>query len=431
MIAAFPKALCLSIPLAVFAASAAPAAAGSESILVGNLVDYSGPTASVATPYGRGKQDAAAWINAHGGIGGVPIVLDTVDYAYEVPRALAQYQAWQQQGAVAIQGWGTADTEALLRFITEDKIPYFSGSYSAQFTDPAGKGPQTKRPSPYNFIMGPSYSDGLRALLQWARADWQQHGETRPPVFVHMGDNHPYPNSPKKAGEAYAAEMGFVVKPAIQYPMVPGDVRQQCLDLKSSGADFAYLGNTGASNAALLRTCRQLGVTTRFLANIWGFDENAMRAAGPAGDGVVFVMGAAPWTASNPGMALVHDIARAADPAVTYQPHHYVRGVCAVFFMADAMRRAADQGGVSRQEIRDGMYARSDWAPDGLEGACAKATWSAADHRGFNEVWLYRARISAEPAADAALATLMANGTLAIEQVGDITVARKPEWLGW
>ena len=40
------------------------------------------------------------------------------DYGYQAPRAVSQYQAWSRERVVAIQGWGTADTEALVRFVT-------------------------------------------------------------------------------------------------------------------------------------------------------------------------------------------------------------------------------------------------------------------------------------------------------------------------
>lgn len=416
-----------------------PAAADEAPIRVGNLVDYSGPTASVGIPYGRGKEAAAAAINAAGGIAGRPLALDTVDAGYQVPAAIAAYKRWQAAGAVAVQGWGTAGTEALVRFVSEDKIPFFSASYAAHLTDPLGRGPETERPSPFNFIMGPSYSDGLRGLLDWAAADWAaadrpsaaNKAAAAKPRYVHMGDNHPYPNAPRRAGEAYARSLGFEVLPAIQYPMLAGDVRQQCLDLRQSGADYAYLGNTAAANIGLLRTCRALGVKTQFLSNIWGIDEPAIRAAGTAADGLVWVMGGGTWLENSPGMATVRQIARAVDPGVTYQPHHYVRAVCAVFFMRDAMAWAADHGGITGPGIRDGMYQRQDWVPDGLEGACARATWSADDHRGFAQILVYRARVSADPAADADLAQLIGNGTIALVPVLKVDVPRQPDWLGW
>jgi branched-chain amino acid transport system substrate-binding protein len=408
-----------------------PVARSAEPITVGNLVDFSGWTSEVGKPYGQAKIDAAQWINQQGGVNGKPIALSTVDYAYQVPRAITAYQEMRQRGVVAVQGWGTADTEALVNFVAEDQIPFFSASYSARLTDPTGKGPDTKRPSPYNFIMGPSYSDGVRALLQWAKMDWAGRGKSRKPRYVHMGDNHPYPNAPKKAGEVHAAELGFDVLPAIQYTMAPSDYTLACKALQESGADYVYLANTADSNVPLLKTCQALGVKTQFLSNIWGFDESAMRAAGRAGNGVVFVTGAAPWSANVPGMERVHEIARAADPKVTYQPHHYVRGICAFFFMKEAMDWADGHGGVAGPTIKQGMYQKADWVPAGLEGVCLPATWRPDDHRGFTEVRLYRAEIKSDPSAQADLAKLIADGTISMRPVYDAVIPRKPEWLGW
>lgn len=58
---------------------------------------------------------------------------------------------------------------------------------------------------------------------------------------------------------------------------------------------------------ALLRCALRWARTSQFLANIWGFYENLMKAAGTAADGVVWPLGAAPWTADVPGMKLVHE----------------------------------------------------------------------------------------------------------------------------
>ena len=56
------------------------------------------------------------------------------------------------------------DTEALTRFVTRDRVPYVSASYSAALTDAAGtSGRQGVEATPFNFFYGPSYSDALRA----------------------------------------------------------------------------------------------------------------------------------------------------------------------------------------------------------------------------------------------------------------------------
>ncbi len=103
-----------------------------------------------------------------------------------------------------------------------------------------------------------------------------------------MGANHPYPNAPKAAGEAIATELGFEVLPPLVFALTPGDYSAQCLSLKSSGANYAYLGNTAASNISVMKACKTAGVDVQFLGNVWGMDENAAKTAGDAADGVIF-----------------------------------------------------------------------------------------------------------------------------------------------
>ena len=107
-------------------------------------------------------------MNKNGGINGAKVNVDTVDYGYQVPRAIAQYKKWSGGEKVsAILGWGTADTEALKKFVAEDKIPDISGSYSAALSDPTGAGCKTEA-APYNFFYGPSYSYSLLGMLTWS-----------------------------------------------------------------------------------------------------------------------------------------------------------------------------------------------------------------------------------------------------------------------
>src|SRR3954470_8658283 len=119
------KSLLSAVSLALLLGTAATAA--QAQIPVGHLADYSGGTSDVGTPYGQGVVDTFAWINKNGGIGGKQVALDTNDYGYQVPRAIALYKKWSGGDKVAaIMGWGTADTEALTGFLAQDKIPDIS-----------------------------------------------------------------------------------------------------------------------------------------------------------------------------------------------------------------------------------------------------------------------------------------------------------------
>ena len=401
-------------------------------VKLGHLADYSGPTSDVGTPFGQGVADAYAYVNKNGGIGGKPVEVDTVDYGYQVPRAIAQYKKWSSpDGKVAaILGWGTADTEALKKFAAEDKIPDISASYSAALTDPTGTSGKTDA-APYNLFYGPSYSDAVRAELTWAAEDWKAKGKPGKPKFVHMGANHPYPNAPKAAGAALAAELGFEVLEPIVFALSPGDYSAQCLTLKSSGANYAYLGNTAGSNISVLNACKAAGVDVQFMGNVWGMDENGAKAAGAAADGVVFPLRTAvAWGGDAPGMQTVANISKMSDAAGTaYRPVHYIAGICTAMYMKEAVEWATKNGGATGENVLKGFYQKKNWVPAGMEGVCVPSTWTDKDHRGTMKVDLYRMKVSG--ATDAPVADLVKAGTIKLEKVKTVELPRKAEWLGW
>jgi len=401
----------------LIAMASGSAMAADNGILVGHIADITGATSSVGKPYGQGIADAMNYINAHGGIDGRKIIFETVDYAYEVPRAMAAYKKLTgSDKAVAIQGWGTGDTEALVNNVTKDEIPYFSASYSGHLTDPLGK--TSVKGAPYNFFYGPSYSDGCRGLVQWAAADWKKKGGTGKAKFVHMGDNHPYPNSPKAACGAYAKELGFEVLNEIQYSLKPGDFKAQCLSLKESGANYAYLANTAGSTISLLKSCETVGVNVQFLANIWGTDEGSLKTAGDAADKLAWVVGAATWADDVPGMKLVRDISKVSDPSGTEaRPVHYIRAICSVYIMKEAMEAADKAGGITGPAIKKAVEAMTNKVPAGLEGVCLPSTWTSEDHRGTTTVKVYQASTR--------------GGAIGMTQVYTAEIPRRGEWLGW
>src|SRR6202163_2900917 len=373
------KSLLGTVSLALLLGGAASAA--QAQIAIGHLEDLSGGTSDVGTSYGQGIKDTLAWVNKNGGVGGKLLNVDSNDYGYQVPRAIALYKKWSTPDSkvAAIMGWGTADTEALTGFVAQDKIPYFSASYAAALTDPEGASGKAK-PAPYNFFYGPSYSDAMRALLIWAADDWKAKGKPGKPKFVHMGANHPYPNAPKAAGEALATELGFEVLPPLVFALAPGDYSAQCLSLKSAGANYAYLGNTAASNISVMKA--------------------------------------------------VMEISKMSDPTgKVYRPVHYVAAVCTALYMKEAIDWAAKNGGATGENVAKGFYQKANWVPAGMEGVCTPSTWTDKDHRPTMKVDLYRSKISGPTDGD--LNDLMAKGTIKLEKVKTVELPRKAEWLGW
>ena len=413
------KKILLSSIAASIALSVTSQVHAEDSVFVGHLADMSGPTAFVGKNYADGIRDSLAYINANGGIKGTKLESETIDYAYKVPQAIAAYKKWKsRKNMVVMQGWGTADTEALISFVARDKTPVFSASYSGHLTDPTGKNPHTKKPAPYNFFYGASYSDACRGLVQWAAEDWKSKGKDGKPKFTHIGANHPFPNAPKAACAEYAEELGFNVMPPVVISMKPGDFKAQCLSIKSSGSNYGYIGNLGGSVLSLVKSCNTVGVDIQFMSNIWGGDKKVFEAAGEGIKDYIFPTMTPFWNDQVPGMKLVREISKMSDESGKKERvHHYMRGVCSTYFMKEAMEWAKDNGGITGENVKKGMYAKKNWVPKGLEGVCLAANWSNDDHRGINQVNVYKGNYN--------------GGDIKIEQVSQVTLKRRDDWLGY
>jgi len=96
---------------------------------------------------------------------------------------------------------------------------------------------------------------------------------------------------------------------------------------------------------------------------------------------------------------------------------HYMRGICSVYYMRDAMAVADKAGGVTGPNIKKAMEQMKDHVPAELQGVCIPSTWTSEDHRGTTTVFIYRANSK--------------GGAQSIEKIGESVIPRKPEWLGW
>ena len=167
------------------------------------------------------------------------------------------------------------------------------------------------------------------------------------------------------------------------------------------------------------------------MANIWGFDESVMQSAGEAANGVVWVMGAAAWHDSPTGMYTVREISKMSDPEETkYRSVHYMRGVCSMFYLKEAMERAGQSGIINGAAIKTAMYVDENWVPEGLNGVCLPATWKADDHRGVTKVLVYQASVSGDTQSTS-IFELMNSGQISMDRVFEAEIPRRPEWLGY
>ncbi|PJB33158.1 MAG: ABC transporter substrate-binding protein [Deltaproteobacteria bacterium CG_4_9_14_3_um_filter_65_9] len=363
-------------------------------IKVGHLADLTGPTGEVGKPYAQGVQDYKDWVNAHGGVNGKQIDMPMFDYAYDKNKAVNQYKKYKEDGVVAIQGWGSGDTEALSKTTGDDKIPYISASYSAHLTDP--------KKTPYNFFCAPDYTTGLRAGLRYLKDNWK---EKRAPKVVFIYPNHPYGIAPIKGGKEYAKEIGFEVLGDEDVSLKAIEANSQLLSVKNKGADFAWVGGTTNSTAVILKDAKKLGLKTRFFINIWGADETTPKLAAGAEEGALVMVGSTVYGSKVPGMKQLMQITKN-QPQVT----HYIRGYVSMMVLTEALKIADKKGQLNGPGVKAALESLKNFDTGGL--AADKITFSATDHRPFMKVNI----------------TDFQKGKLVLKKT--IELPRKAEWLG-
>jgi branched-chain amino acid transport system substrate-binding protein len=370
-------------------------------IKVGGIFDLTGVTADVGKPYAQGVQDAVAFVNEHGGINGKKIKLIGADYGYKIDQARALYKRLvNDEKVVLIQGWGSGDTEALKDFVGQDKIPYYSASFSAPLTDPAK--------FPYNFFVAPTYSDQLRSWLNWVKADYTKGGgKGKAKVAFMFGDNA-YGKSPIAAGKKWAAEIGVDVVDEAVLPPNFQDATSQLLTMKQKGVEYAYINVTTANVAIVLRDAQKLGLKVKFGSNPYGFDENLPALAGPNAEGVTGMMPHVPYGTAVPGMKdlmATHDKVRPTEKGNAM----YVRGWTYVMVWSEVLKRADKAGQLTGPGIKAASETLKDFSTGGLS---QPVTYTPTDHRASLTSEIFQVQ----------------GGKLV--KVAEYTLPRTPEWLG-
>jgi branched-chain amino acid transport system substrate-binding protein len=372
--------------------------AQAQEIKVGGIFDLTGITSDVGKPYAQGVRDLVAATNASGGINGKKIKLIDVDYGYKIPEAVSAYKRMLEEKVVLINGWGTGDTLALKDFVNKDKVPYFSGSFAGDLTDPAK--------TPYNFFVAPSYSDQIRAWLSWVKEDWKDKSRG-PKVAFFYGDNA-YGKAPLEAGRRFAKENGIEV---VDEEILPGnfqDATSQLLNMKQKGADYAYINVTTTGVSLVLKGAKALGLATKFGTNPYGISESLPKVAKETAEGVTGVVPHVPFGEGVPGMKALLDYHKANHPGDEHDCM-YVRGWASATVWIEALRRADKAGKLTGEGVRAALETFKDFD---LGGLASPVTWTATDHRPSTRTAIYQVQ----------------GGKLV--KVKEYDMPRRPDWLG-
>ena len=254
----------------------------------------------------------------------------SVEYGFQPPRAVAAYKKFVEEDKVLlVLGYGTPDTEALRPYITKDKVPYLSGSYSGHLTDP--------RQTPYNFPGGIDYTSQIRIFLNYVKETWKD--TSRKPRVAFIYADNAYGRAPIEAGRQYAKEIGVDLVDEEIIPTVLTDATSQLLTMKKKDPDFVYINTNTQWVPVVLKDSYKLGLKTKYVVNNYGIDERTPKLAGEAAEGVMGIQDVAYWGENVPGMKTLMDFHGKQHPNDTHASP-YMRGWLWVIVAAEAIKRA-------------------------------------------------------------------------------------------
>jgi len=306
---------------------------GSSSIKIGGIFALTGPTSDVGVPYAEGVKAYVNYVNKQGGIKGRKLDFISQDYAYNVARGEQLYSQLKSNGVVAIQGWGTADTEALRTRVNADRIPYMSASYAATLVNP--------QETPYNFFVAPSYSTQMRIALRFI-ADQTKGRQTEVAVFHH---DSPFGQSPLEDGKRYVEskrlKLGYKT-----YTMAAGvtDYTAQLTQVQNQGARWIIIQNVSTPAAALARDLARLGLNVKIVCLNWCGDEIFVGLAGRAAAGHYAVQ---PWGTTGlkvPGLKTPSKYLQSRGKTLGTASLHFVQGWYTMAVMSKGIERVIASG---------------------------------------------------------------------------------------
>lgn len=365
----------LGLALAACAPESATKSDDDGPIKIGVIADLTGATSAVGKPYNEGMLDYVEWVNDQGGVDGRDIEAISKDYKYEVPEAERLYKEYVNEGVVAIQGWGTGDTEALISKVKADELPFMSASYAEVLTDP--------EQAPYNFVVAPTYSDQARVALNWIAED----GPGSEVAMFHH--DSPFGLAPVEDAEKWVADQGLDVK-LKAYPM-PADAANfvgLLTQAKSQGAKYIIIQNVSSPAAQVAKDIDSQGLDMKIVCLNWCSDELFIDGAGAAADGHVMVQPIAPGSAEASGHADIEDFLKDNGSSLEEKGLHYAQGWYTMHVMVEGIRAAAEDGDLSGESIREALETMGPVDTGGVVGT-GEVEFSADSHRGQTGSGIY------------------------------------------
>ncbi len=339
-------------------------------ILVGASLPKSGPARAYGV-IGAAERAYFNYVNAHGGIHGRKIKFVVLDDGYVPTRTLANVKklVLSRHVFALLSVLGTANTQAVLPFITRNRIPLVYPATGSSFM---------ARPfHRYLFPIQVTYTVEGKVLTDYAVKTLHA---MKIGVFYQKGA---FGTEGLKAVKARAKLDGATVVDSEPYRITARNLSTQVLKLKKAGVDavimFAIAGPAGRFMGAAAR----LGLQADLLSSSIAAQPTMLHALGSAGDGVYFANFAPLPNSSNPKIAFYRKVLRKyGTKATTPQGPFTLAGFGAAQVFVEGLRRAGKNP--TRQSLIHGLETFRDYTGS----VFPELTYTSTKHRGVQGAYV-------------------------------------------
>ncbi|MFK8078960.1 MAG: ABC transporter substrate-binding protein [Granulosicoccus sp.] len=385
------KTTLLTLAAGMVAASCwVPVAQAQDTMYMPSMTYRTGPFAGGGIPFADGYADYFNMLNERdGGIGGVKIVVEECETAYNTQKGVECYEATKGNGALAYSPLSTGITLALIPKAAVDEIPIFSMGYGLSAAADGEK-------FPWTFVYPASYWNQLSSILSYIDSNGGVEGKKIGFIYLDAG----YGKEPIPLLDQLSESMGFEVA---KFPVGVKEMQNQSsqwLNVRKERPDWMIMWGWGAMNPTAIKEAAKIRYPLdRFIGNWWAGSNADLNAVGEAGKGYL----AANFSGLGQEFPAIQDIlTHVVDKDMSKVASRddvgnvlYNRGVFNAVVLAEAIIEAQAKTGksvITGADMRDGLevinLSEERLTELGLPNFTGAVTGSCKDHEGGGSVFI-------------------------------------------
>lgn len=361
-----PSTLRMSAALIGSTLAFAPLSTQAE-IVIGGLLETTGPVASLGEPGLQGAEIAVKQVNDAGGIDGEQVRFININTESDNTVAVsATRRLVSQENVVGIIGaMNSGSSYAIIDFVQRAKIPLISNGGSRGIALPAAEKP---------FIFTAPLTDLLVQSVMLE--DMRAKGITKIAV---LNSDSGFGTSGEEQLEHHVSDYGIEIVVQKTFGNLDTDVTPPLLDIRKSDAEAVVLWTTGPAQAIATRNFRQLGLDIPLYLSHAANDPNYVRLSEGAAEGVLipssklYVLDDLPD--DDPQKAVISDFVSDFEVEYGSTPATFAgNGYDAAMLLMNAIDMADS---TDPEAIRDALEATAEY-----NGVTAVYTYGPDDHFG-------------------------------------------------